>query len=243
MKKIRVVLLCLFIFSLCFSAFALPSDTGAGKSGTIHKVEYEIFPDGYARYGDHWYIIVRFSESWGYARRQSENAGGSLCCIEDKYEQQFVELLNEDKLGLWLGAHYENGRWNWLNGQEWSYENWAKGFPVSDPEGQRVALRPDKWYTLGFNETYLIDGFIVEFNSEQLCLDALNAVEDGGFFEFGSPVEEAVSTVAPISTTNAPEPETVEPFPIEIAVIAVFLFLFAAAFALVIITKNFPNKK
>ena len=37
------------------------------------------------------------------------------------------QILGSNVLAAWLGGRKDNGTWIWLDGQNFSYTNWAKG--------------------------------------------------------------------------------------------------------------------
>lgn len=90
---------------------------------------------------DHWYGIIAlelyFDEVVKVAPTFARNGvKGHLATIQSEEENQFViehvvgdfrQPCRQDQ--YWLGGIEEGGRWRWLDGTEWGFENWAPREP------------------------------------------------------------------------------------------------------------------
>ena len=89
---------------------------------------------------DHWYDVV-LSEpvlTWQDAKISAEAAGGYLATVTSAVENDFVWGLVADTAypaAYWLGGYQTTSGsasttdWNWVTGENWSYENWAQNEP------------------------------------------------------------------------------------------------------------------
>ncbi|KAL3837091.1 hypothetical protein ACJMK2_022473 [Sinanodonta woodiana] len=85
------------------------------------------------------YEIVDTLVTWNQAFNMCRTDGGNLVIIESSEEQQFIAGLMQKRIftavGLWIGSnkvHPEEDR-RWINGEKFSYANWAKGEPNFPP--------------------------------------------------------------------------------------------------------------
>jgi hypothetical protein len=105
----------------------------------------------------HWYEAFTFNDAdhnWDTARDLALAKGGYLATITSAGENAFVySLIQEDKFwwysgnegdtyaqGPWLGGYqdWQNAAtsadaWKWVNGDPWSYTNWASSEPNDYP--------------------------------------------------------------------------------------------------------------
>ena len=80
----------------------------------------------------HRYQLFDSSMSWDEAKEYCESLGGHLATVTSAEEQEIIEslLANGTRNSYWLGAKLDEERsWKWLNGEEFSYGNWASGQP------------------------------------------------------------------------------------------------------------------
>ncbi|KAK3579306.1 hypothetical protein CHS0354_033390 [Potamilus streckersoni] len=87
----------------------------------------------------HCYQILDTQITWNQAFYKCERNGGNLVTIESVEEQQFISDLMRmrkrffETVGLWIGSNKlqpEDQR-SWVNGEQFSYVNWAEGEPNS----------------------------------------------------------------------------------------------------------------
>jgi hypothetical protein len=87
----------------------------------------------------HWYLGISNSENlqWDAARIVAKEIGGHLVTITTLEENEWVLSniasdinlwMNEDQ-GPWIGAFNNDNTWMWIDGSEWSFENWHPGNP------------------------------------------------------------------------------------------------------------------
>jgi|GEM_PF-4568614 len=85
------------------------------------------------------YLLVKRTLLWSDAKLQCERLGGHLLTITSAKEQQFI--AKKFNANVWLGATDEraDGKWEWVTGEEWSYEAWAGGQPDGGWEDEHWA--------------------------------------------------------------------------------------------------------
>jgi hypothetical protein len=77
------------------------------------------------------FFAVRGGISWAQAKDDAEKRGGHLATITSDAElQKMVQQVGFID-GLWLGGTDEGseGKWRWVTGEPWSYQNWGGGEP------------------------------------------------------------------------------------------------------------------
>ncbi|KAG2458572.1 MRC1 protein, partial [Polypterus senegalus] len=78
-------------------------------------------------------------KNWQEARNQCISDNGNLATISDNKEQAFLAVqLVGLTINLWIGLNDINRemRYLWTEGKGVFYTNWAKGYPISGPEGR-----------------------------------------------------------------------------------------------------------
>jgi hypothetical protein len=77
------------------------------------------------------YFAVRGGISWTQAKDDAEKRGGHLATITSNVELQKMIQQVGFVDGLWLGGTDEGseGKWRWVTGEPWSYQNWGGGEP------------------------------------------------------------------------------------------------------------------
>jgi hypothetical protein len=97
-----------------------------------------------------------------------------LISIHSAEENKFaINLANRDRpisYGVWIGAKRNNslGYFEWTNGQEFNYSNWASGRPTNstDPESHVHFYEDGTWNTVGYSNGLWINAlFICESDS------------------------------------------------------------------------------
>lgn len=85
-------------------------------------------------FNGHYYKIVDTPMRWKDAQKNCEQMNGHLVTIASQGEQDFVADLvarKGTKYNYWLGGtdDAEEGVWEWVTGEPWSYSNWRKYQP------------------------------------------------------------------------------------------------------------------
>lgn len=91
-------------------------------------------PQGALHFNGHYYYAYQEVKSWTEAKKACEQVGGHLAAITSQDEQEAVfEYLygHSDRSGYWLGAtdQEKEGKWQWVTGEPWNYENWDERQP------------------------------------------------------------------------------------------------------------------
>ncbi|MDP7281750.1 MAG: chitobiase/beta-hexosaminidase C-terminal domain-containing protein, partial [Candidatus Poribacteria bacterium] len=109
-------------------AIAFSSNFTETVEATFGLTDEELERDSSNRYS-----VVSGSFDWEDARDDAVARGGHLATITSKEEIEHVaQNINLSKYGsLWLGADDmdNEGKWEWVTGEDWLYENWAGGEP------------------------------------------------------------------------------------------------------------------
>ena len=94
-----------------------------------------------SEFNGHYYMVFDESKSWADAKSYCENIGGHLATITSREEQQFLEsqLNSGQKNNYWLGARKVGGAFEWITGENFTYNNWISGQP-NDSDGSQNAL-------------------------------------------------------------------------------------------------------
>ena len=122
------------------------------KSGFICEWD-EVETDGRVTFNGHQYKVIDKSMTWTEAEEYCESLGGHLVTITSKEEDEFILNTiadNETSLYFWIGGSdsREEGKWEWVTGEEWDYNHWKSGQPNDYKgwckEGQDYAVIVDK---------------------------------------------------------------------------------------------------
>lgn len=142
-------------------------------------------------FAGHYYDVVSGSLSWtdaNAAANASELKGcasAHLATITSQEEQDAIhEGFGNDIAFAWLGAHQEDGGWQWVTGELWDYTNWQPG----EPNGQNAlhvggggTPSEEGWiYDGKWNDTFDDSGYpyIVEYED---CGPTLTGKANFGF--------------------------------------------------------------
>jgi len=84
-------------------------------------------------YNSHAYCLIYPPKIWFFAKKYCEKIGGHLVTITNESENIFVKKLMNGTNKIWLGASdYTNkGKWRWVTGEKWEYNNWGKSQPTN----------------------------------------------------------------------------------------------------------------
>ena len=110
--------------------------------------------------------------SWHQAKADAVAKGGQLAAItsSDKSQKLLQKLPAADlSRRLWIGATDENneGQWEWVTGETWSFTNWWPGEPNDSPSeggedyGQLGGGGTGQWNDLPASHS-LVQGYILE---------------------------------------------------------------------------------
>jgi hypothetical protein len=79
-------------------------------------------PPDAAEFNGHFYKYFVFDRlPWNDAKQHAQWMGGQLACITSEDEQKFVAQLTAGKKS-WLGGHREDGKWKWVSGELFEYQ-------------------------------------------------------------------------------------------------------------------------
>jgi len=122
MKRILVGVL-LSTILLYGTAFAVPVQWAVSDGGN-----------------DHWYELIDSSIDWNDARLQAEllsyeSMRGHLVSITSQEENNWIWLNLGSPTGYFIGGtdSANEGDWEWITGETWSFQNWNSGEPNNVP--------------------------------------------------------------------------------------------------------------
>ena len=100
----------------------------------------------------HTYLVCDESMTWEEAKQHCEKVNGHLATITSEEEQKVIEdLLKQGELSsYWLGAAYQNGSFQWITGENFSYNNWEPG----QPDGRQNDMYVQIYNTLSNKNQY-----------------------------------------------------------------------------------------
>jgi hypothetical protein len=134
-------------------------------------IRAEIIYPGHKEYEGHHYKVFTDVVSWHEARDKCEAMGGYLACVGSADENTFLAKL-KGNLSVWLGGTDEahEGRWKWVDGAQFTYQNWygpnpnnfgnGEDFLQFGRHGNRV---DDGWNDAPPRGYRKMDGFICEW--------------------------------------------------------------------------------
>lgn len=105
---------------------------------------------GYKFYNGHTFKYFSTAMTWSNAKTACEALGGHLATAPTADKNTFLTTVTTDI--IWLGAIDINtdGNWKWVDGEEWSYTNWASGEPYNTSEYEPYLMmnysETGKWY-------------------------------------------------------------------------------------------------
>lgn len=99
--------------------------------------EQEMYNAGFRWFNGHSFKIIPYRLTWNEAKSYCEALHGHLAVIHDNDKHNFIDSLITDIQGaasdgrVWIGATYENGILNWVDGvqETTAQENWYPGQP------------------------------------------------------------------------------------------------------------------
>ena len=115
-------------------AFSFTADAASGTGG-------------YREFNGHYYEFFSNKLKWHDAKIFCENLGGHLVTITSKAENDF--LLNNVKAGdfaIGLTDEVNEGKWQWVTGEEYNYSNWSSGEPNNQGNEDYALMKSNgKW--------------------------------------------------------------------------------------------------
>ncbi len=113
--------------------------------------------NGWTRYKHKCLKFFDESKFYSDAEKICQSNGGTLISIHSAEENKFaIDLANRDRpirAAVWIAAIRNNSvdYFEWTNGQEFNYSNWASGEPKNstDSESQVGMYSNGKWGTWG----------------------------------------------------------------------------------------------
>lgn len=129
----------------------------------------------------HTYKLYMYPSTWEDSKTWCESKGGYLATITTEREQKALyQALTETNLSkyrylnFYLGGKYQNGNWNWVTGEEFSYTAWAPNQPdyagnaefyLGTRKEQRETSR--SFWNDFTNDYYEMMGFVFESGSSE----------------------------------------------------------------------------
>lgn len=134
--------------------------------------EQEMYNAGFRWFNGHSFKIIPGTISWDNAKAYCEALHGHLAVIHDNDKHNFIDSLITDIQGaasdgrVWIGATYENGILNWVDGvqETTAQENWYPGNP--DGYGYAIHLYNAAGGHYLFDDIIPTDGYIRGFICE-----------------------------------------------------------------------------
>ena len=85
-------------------------------------------------FNGHTYMAFNTPATWYEAEQICKNRGGHLATISSAEENAYVRSICEEEL-FWIGGtdSGSEGRWRWITGEAFSYENWRDSQPDNSP--------------------------------------------------------------------------------------------------------------
>lgn len=124
-------------------------------------------------YNGHYYELYDDILSWRDAEEYCKSLGGHLVTITSAKENDFVKSLagKGNREYVYIGATDESteGTWKWINGEAFSYSNFAEGEPsVNGYEMEdyiRLSASTGKWHDVkNVTDSIGVCGFICEYD-------------------------------------------------------------------------------
>ena len=118
-----------------------------------------------SEYNGHRYKVFHEQISWSAAKAKCESLGGHLATVTTKKEQDFLVQLKGQGFSCWIGLYAdEDGKWNWVTGEEMSFTQWDPGEPNGFPYERYAAIWPVNWNDL-CDDSFEQEGFVCEWDA------------------------------------------------------------------------------
>lgn len=165
--------------------------------------------------GESRYEFVPGERTWKHARAHAEALGGHLATITSDEEYQLIkyQLGGEIPASCWLGATDEKqeGVWEWVTGEPWSFSMWNKNEPNNFTRGEHYLMIVNdegKWNdspNVGDKQPRV--GYIIEYPGA--ITDPYDADSDNDGFSDGEEHQRGTdpndSGSRPVPVANVPE--------------------------------------
>lgn len=161
--------------------------------------------------------VVEGDFNWFEAKADAEKRGGNLAAITSKAENLLIfNFLIKKYLKvpcLWLGGtdEVEEGKWTWVTGEPWDYENWSSGEPnnsnnedylqIKEYELDEVFQWNDIMANGGLTSSDTPIGYLIEY-SNQYRSDPLDPDSDDDGYTDG---EEHEAGTNPVDALDFPQ--------------------------------------
>jgi hypothetical protein len=88
------------------------------------------------------FSVVRMGMSWNQAKEDAFKRGGHLATFSSATEWMSMLQQVGQADGLWIGAsdQLNEGKWEWVTGEAWTYQNWAGGEPNNCCGGEHFLM-------------------------------------------------------------------------------------------------------
>ena len=154
-------------------------------------------------YGNHYYAFVTEAKLWTDAEKYAEYLGGYLATVANEPENTFLYSVNKYKgynSTFYLGGsdEAEEGNWQWVFGDAFSYTHWASGEPNNGSGNQdHNTLRTDGYWDDDYNTK--ANYFIIEWDR----LSDMGNIKYGNYFKTISTAEELAALNGSSAGTEA----------------------------------------
>ena len=101
--------------------------------GSQFDYDRDGIPDKIEVNGISKYKYIKGLFTWSQAKSDAEYMGGMLASITKETENKKIsKILDNNK--AWIGGNDSDfeGRWNWVSGEPFKFENWAKNRPLKN---------------------------------------------------------------------------------------------------------------
>ncbi|MCX7749028.1 MAG: C-type lectin domain-containing protein [Clostridia bacterium] len=106
----------------------VPGGYSIEKSGFICEMDVKVENISYNHSNKSTYVLFKGPLSYTAAEEYCERIGGHLVTITSEKEQSFIEKLllkgKQDYYWIGLNDEKENGKYEWVTGEAFSYRNW-----------------------------------------------------------------------------------------------------------------------
>ena len=130
--------------------------------GSQFDYDRDGIPDKIEVNGISKYKYIKGLFTWSQAKSDAEYRGGMLASITKETENKKISKILDDNKA-WIGGNDSDfeGRWNWVSGEPFKFENWAKNRPLKNGNSEDfLEIQKDgKW-----NDTQktIKQGYILE---------------------------------------------------------------------------------